>query len=79
VFVDAVAQGDAREARSWKTGTVTAFSGGVITATIDETSVGNIHRISTYTTPVNGDTALFAVMRGTKPGSVQYLAIGKIT
>jgi hypothetical protein len=79
VLVDAIALGDAGESRAHKTGEVTAFSGGLIAATIDDATVTGIHRLAVaYPTPVAGDVALFAVMRGSK-GSVQYVAIGKIT
>jgi len=68
----------ARRAPWCKVGVVTAFSGGVITATIDGASVTDIHRVAiAYPTPTNGDVALFAVIRGTS--AVQYVAVGVIT
>lgn len=77
-FVDEVAAGDAQELRAFKTGVVTAFSSGLITATIDDVTVTGIHRISTYTTPAAGNVVLFAVSRTTAK-SIEYVALGVIT
>ena len=80
-FEDEVGRGidGARNARAFKSGTVTAYNAGTgdITATIDGGSIEEIRRVSTYTTPANGDNALFAVVRGDT--AVQYVAIGVIT
>lgn len=77
-LANAIAIADAAAAGSrWLTiGTVTAYSGGRITATIDGASVANIRRCTTWVTPANGDVALFAVVRGS--ASVQYIGIDKI-
>lgn len=78
-LVDVIAGSDANERRAFKAGEVTAFSGGLITATIDDGPVTDIHRIANaYPTPTAGDVALFAVMRSST-GSVQYVALGVIT
>jgi hypothetical protein len=67
----------AAEARWLTTGVVTAYTAARITATIDEASIGNICRVSTWATPAAGDVALFAIVRGTS--SIHYVGIGKIT
>jgi len=78
VLVDQIAAGDVPKG-PFKTGTVTAFSGGLITATIDGATVENIHRLAeAYASPANGHNVLIAVVRHTT-GAVQYVALGVIT
>lgn len=67
----------ARGARWCTTGVVTAYTGGLITATVDGGPVPNIRRVTTsYPTPAVGHVVLLAVVRGTR--AVQYVAIGPI-
>lgn len=79
LLATAVASETARAASArWLTlGVVTAYATGRITATIDGASVADIRRLASWATPAVGDTAVFAVVRGTS--SVQYVGIGKIT
>lgn len=62
-------------AAAWcKTGTVTAYSGGSITALIDGATVTGIKKAAGYT-PTVADVAIFLIVRGTR--AVQYVAIDK--
>lgn len=79
-LADAVAEmfTEARDARAHTTGVVTAYSGGLITATVDGGPVTGIRRIpGSYPSPTAGDVVLLAVVRSTS--SVQYVALGVIT
>lgn len=66
--------GKAGSAAWCKTGVVTVYSGGEITATIDGASVTGIKKAAGYT-PTVADVAIFLIVRGTK--AVQYVAIDK--
>jgi hypothetical protein len=66
----------AKDVRWLVVGVVTAYAANRITATIDGTSISNIRRCSTWTTPLVNDVALFGVIRGTS--SVTYVGIDRI-